>query len=71
MEMHPICEYSDMRVRMLAEKPFTGFLFAKNKFGTCRVDVENRADVVLPLQFPDFQGTESPCGVAEVVILLP
>lgn len=67
MEVHPICEYSDMRVQLKSEKPFTGFIFAKNRFGSCRIDVDNKSETILSLQFPNFQGTESPCGVAEIV----
>lgn len=61
------CLYSSMKVIMASQQPFTGYMFAKNKFWTCGVQVQNSANAQLVLSFPRFAGAQNDCGVIALV----
>lgn len=53
-----------MRVTVTGQQPFSGYVFAKNKFDTCRVQLNNDASADLFMMFPNFGGD---CGLVESV----
>ena len=78
IQMTTECDYDLMRVTMHTQRPFAGYLFAKNRFHTCRVDVTGLNSAQLTLTFPlntvstaysenDLQLSQYDCGTVELV----
>ncbi len=71
VELYTDCQYGGMKVLMNAQQPFTGYIFAKNKFGSCRTDISDESNAELTLTFPEMvrslEGAAKDCGVVEVV----
>ncbi|KAI3420261.1 hypothetical protein GPALN_003577 [Globodera pallida] len=51
-EVHTICNYEGISVQVKHSEPFSGVMFVKNKYDTCRVEVEAKDSVTLVLGLP-------------------
>nr|CAD2172337.1 unnamed protein product [Meloidogyne enterolobii] len=51
-EVHTICNYEGISVQIKHSSPFSGVVFVRNKYDTCRVEVEGKDSVVLVLGLP-------------------
>ncbi|KAL3125932.1 hypothetical protein niasHT_009461 [Heterodera trifolii] len=51
-EVHTICNYEGISVQIKHSEPFSGVMFVKNKYDTCRVEVEAKDSVTLVLGLP-------------------
>ncbi|KAI6210434.1 hypothetical protein M3Y96_00327600 [Aphelenchoides besseyi] len=53
--VHTICNYEGMKVQIKNQQPFSGVVFVKNKFDSCRVEISgsDSATIVMGLP-PDF-----------------
>lgn len=51
-EVHTICNYEGISVQIKHTQPFSGVVFVKNKYDTCRVEVEAKDSVTLVLGLP-------------------
>ncbi|CDW56151.1 PAN 1 and Zona pellucida domain containing protei n [Trichuris trichiura] len=51
-EMQTICNFDGMKVKVTKEEPFTGAVFVKMKYDTCRVEVKDSNTAMLHLGFP-------------------
>ncbi|KFD57899.1 hypothetical protein M514_01132 [Trichuris suis] len=51
-EVQTICNFDGMKVKVTKEEPFTGAVFVKMKYDTCRVEVKDSNTAMLHLGFP-------------------
>ncbi|KRZ92652.1 Uncharacterized protein T08_13896, partial [Trichinella sp. T8] len=51
-EIQTICNFDGMKVKVTKESPFTGAVFVKMKYDTCRVEVKDSNMAMLHLGFP-------------------
>uniref|UniRef100_A0A1I8BYM1 PAN domain protein n=1 Tax=Meloidogyne hapla TaxID=6305 RepID=A0A1I8BYM1_MELHA len=51
-EVHTICNYEGISVQIKHSSQFSGVVFVRNKYDTCRVEVEGKDSVVLVLGLP-------------------
>ncbi|KAI6242498.1 hypothetical protein M3Y99_00216100 [Aphelenchoides fujianensis] len=47
-----ICNYEGMKVQVKNNQPFSGVMFVKNKYDTCRVEVTSSDTAILPMGLP-------------------
>ncbi|CAD5206096.1 unnamed protein product [Bursaphelenchus okinawaensis] len=53
--VHTICNYEGIKVQIKNDKPFSGVVFVKNKYDTCRVEIGESDSATLVLGLPhDF-----------------
>uniref|UniRef100_A0A915CUF9 Apple domain-containing protein n=1 Tax=Ditylenchus dipsaci TaxID=166011 RepID=A0A915CUF9_9BILA len=50
--VHTICNYEGIKVQIKNEEPFSGVVFVKNKYDTCRVEVGGSDSATLVLGLP-------------------
>jgi hypothetical protein len=51
-----VCNYEGIKVQIKNNEPFTGVIFVKNRYDTCRVEVENSDSATLVLGLPSNFG---------------
>uniref|UniRef100_A0A5S6QAT7 ZP domain-containing protein n=1 Tax=Trichuris muris TaxID=70415 RepID=A0A5S6QAT7_TRIMR len=51
-EVQTVCNFDGMKVKVTKEEPFTGAVFVKMKYDTCRVEVKDSNTAMLHLGFP-------------------
>uniref|UniRef100_A0A7E4VYW4 ZP domain-containing protein n=1 Tax=Panagrellus redivivus TaxID=6233 RepID=A0A7E4VYW4_PANRE len=51
-----ICNYEGIKVQIKNNEPFTGVIFVKNRYDTCRVEIENSDSATLVLGLPSNFG---------------
>lgn len=63
--VHTICGFDGMQVQVNNGEPFTGAVFVKNKYDTCRVEVKGQSTAELNLGYPFGDlGNSGAAGVA-------
>ncbi|KAH7723892.1 PAN domain-containing protein [Aphelenchoides avenae] len=50
--VHTICNYEGIKVQIKNQQPFSGIVFVKNKYDTCRVEVETSDSATLVIGLP-------------------
>jgi len=69
-----VCNYEGIKVQIKNNEPFTGVMFVKNRYDTCRVEVQNSDSATLVLGLPSnfgmkpivLNGAETPDAKLEV-----